>query len=360
MSQDTTDRTVKKGTLIVLGLILLTLLWYLTGDRYTPYTQQARVQAFVVGVAPKVGGVITRVWVKNDQQVARDDPLFQIDRRDYEIAVARARADVEEARSTLAAARSAIDVARARLQAALANAEKARKDAARQEKLYKKDPGAISVRRVEIAQATLKQAEAKVDASRADLQKAIEREKGAQERLLMAQTALEKARFDLENTLVRAPADGVITDLQADTGHYAGKGKPVMTLVALHNVWIEAQFTENNLGHLEPGTPVEFVLDVLPGQVFEGEVRSIGLGVSSGRKPPPGALPTIENSRDWLRQAQRFPVEIRFDRNQPGLRIDKLRVGGQAEVIAYSEEAWLLKGLGKLFIRFMSLMSYAY
>ena len=351
---------VKRGTLIVLGLIVLTVVWYLAGDRYTPYTQQARVQAFVVGVAPKVSGVVTKIWVRTDQLVERDAPLFQVDPQPYEIALERARAKQEGARSQLAASRSAIEVARAKLEAQRANLEKARKDAIRQENLYKKDPGAISVRRVEMAQATYQQAIAKVNAAEADLQKAQEREKVSQEQLLGAQSAVAKAELDLKNTLVRAPSDGVITDLQADVGHYAGTGRAVMTLVAVHNVWIEAEFTENNLGHLQVGTPVEFVLDVLPGRVFSGRIRSIGLGVSTGSKPPAGALPTIRNSRDWLRQAQRFPVTIAFDRHQEGLQPGSLRVGGQAEVIAYSEEAAMLKVLGKGFIRFMSVLSYAY
>jgi multidrug resistance efflux pump len=354
------DKSLLTGTSIVLLLMLGTLAWYLASDRYTPYTQQARVKAFIVGVAPKVAGVITKIWVKNDQYVRVSDPLFQIDRQPYEIALLRAKADLENARSQLAAAHSTIEAAKAKLASALANEEKARKDAMRQETLYKKDPGAISVRRVEIAQATLKDAQARVAGRRADLQKAVDRKKGSQQNLQAAQSTLDKARLDLDNTLVRAASEGVITDLTADVGNYAGTGSAVMTLVAIHNVWIEVQFTENNLGHLKKGTPVEFVLDVFPGKVFEGEIRSIGLGVSTGSPPRPGSLPSIENSRDWLRQAQRFPVEVRFDPNQEGLLAEKLRVGGQAEVIAYSEEASLLQTMGQLYIRFMSWLSYAY
>ncbi|WP_457675524.1 HlyD family secretion protein [Thiolapillus sp.] len=354
------NRSLITGTSVVLLLIIGTLTWYLFGDRYTPYTQQARVKAFVVGVAPRVAGVITRVWVNNDQQVARGDPLFQIDRQPYEIALMRAQADLENARSQLAAAHSAIEAVKAKLSAALANEEKARKDATRQASLYRKDPGAISVRRVEISEATLKEAQARVAGARADLQKAMDKENGARERLQAAGSAVDKARLDLDNTLVRAASEGVITDLRADVGVYAGTGKAVMTLVAIHNVWIEVQFTENNLGHLKKGTPVEFVLDVFPGKVFKGKIRSIGLGVSTGNQPPPGSLPSIQNNRDWLRQAQRFPVEVEFDLNQEGLVAEKLRVGGQAEVIAYSEEASVLRIMGEFFIRFMSYLSYAY
>ena len=300
------ERSVRRGSLAVSLLILLTLAWYLAADRYTPYTWQARVQAFVVGIAPQVGGTITRVWVHNDQRVKQGEPLFQIDRRPYQIAVSRAEAELDKAQSALAAARNGIEVAQAGVEAALASAEKARKDAERQRKLRQRDPGAISLRRVETAEAAWREARARVASARAKLARAREQEAGAREQLAVARAALEKARLDLEHTLVRAPSDGVITDLRADVGHYAATGQPAMTLVALHNLWIEAHYTENNLGHLKPGTPVEVVLDALPGRVFSGRVEGIGLGVRSGKPAAPGTLPEIGNSRDWLRQAQRF------------------------------------------------------
>jgi len=353
-------RSVRRGSTLVLFLILATFSWYLLADRYTPYTQQARVQGFVVGVAPKVSGVITEMWVRNDQQVQAGERLFQIDRSSYEIALAQARANLAEARAKLAAASAAVEAARSRLTSALANEEKARKDAERQERLHRKDPGAISVRRVEVAQATLKEAVARVAGARADLQKAKENERSAREKLSAAKSAVDKAELDLENTLVTAETDGVITDLQAEVGRYAAQGQAVMTLVAIQSVWIQVQFTENNLGHLEPGTPVEFTLDAQPGRVFQGRVGSIGLGVSAGAVPPAGTLPTINNSRDWLRPAQRFPVVVHFDKDQEGMQRHQLRVGGQVDVIAYTSEARLLRILGKAFIRFMSWISYVY
>lgn len=353
-------RSVKRGSTLVLLLILGTFGWYLFADRYTPYTQQARVQGFVVGVAPKVSGTLTGVWVRNDQEVQKGDRLFQIDRSSYEIALAQARANLADARAKLAAARAAVEVARSRLTSALASEEKARKDAERQERLHRKDPGAISVRRVEVAQAALKEAQARVSGARADLQKAMENERGAMERLSAARSAVDKAELDLENTLVTAETDGIITDLHADVGHYASQGQPVMTLVDTRTLWIQAQFTENNLGHLEPGTPVEFILDVQPGRVFQGRVASIGRGVSAGAVPPAGTLPTITNSRNWLRPAQRFPVVVHFDEEQDGMERQQLRVGGQVDVIAYTREAPLLEILGRIFIRFMSWTSYVY
>ena len=232
------------------------------------------------------------------------------------------------------------------------------------QRLHREDPGTISVRRLEVSRASLDQARAQVVAREADIQRAIEQKGGDDDEnnaiLKAAQSAVEKAQLDLGNTVVKAASRGVITDLRADVGHYAGTGSPVLTLVAIHDVWINAQFTENNLGNLKPGAPVEILFDVLPGEVFAGKVRSIGLGVSEGKPPPPGTLPTVENSRDWLRQAQRFTVVIGFDVAQHEALRRHLRVGGQASVIAYSEGHGILRLLGRAYIRLMSWLSYAY
>ncbi|NCF11592.1 MAG: HlyD family efflux transporter periplasmic adaptor subunit [Gammaproteobacteria bacterium] len=361
--QDAASRTVNRGALIIVVLILLSFAWYLFADRFTPYTRQARLQGFVVGVAPEVAGVVSEVQVRNDEMVAAGQPLFLIDSTSYEIALKRAESDYESAQRQVGAGGASVEAARAQLRAAIANREKAQKDAERLERLYKEDPGAISVRRLEVAQASYASAKAGVDAAEADIQRAIEQMGGDEEDntiLKTALTALEKARLDLDKTVVRAPSRGVVTDLRADVGRFAGTGSPVVTLIAIQDVWINAEFTENNLGHLEQGSPVEIIFDALPGSVFTGEVRSIGLGVSAGQAPAPGTLPTIQNNRDWLRQAQRFPVAIGFDVSQDERLRGQIRVGGQASVIAYTGEHPLLDTLGRWYIRLLSWLSYVY
>ena len=356
--------SVRKGVLIVLLLILLSLVWYLLADRFTPYTSQARIQGYVVGVAPKVAGLVTNVWVKNNQEVQQGDRLFEIDPSQYRIALQRAESDLQNARNQVGAGSAGIESARANLRSALANELKAQQDASRQERLHREDPGTISVRRLEIARATLEQAKANVQKAEAEIQRAIEQAGGEEDDnaiLKSAMSAVDKAALDLGNTVVKAASRGMITDLRADVGQYANAGAPVMTLIAIHDVWIDAQFTENNLAHLRTGSPVELVLDAVPGEVFAGRIRSIGLGVSDGQAPPPpGQLPTIQNNRDWLRQSQRFPVIIEFEPGQAERLRDHVRVGGQVDVIAYSDGHGLLRFLGGLYIRLMSWFSYAY
>jgi multidrug resistance efflux pump len=356
--------SVRKGTLTVFSVIVLSLVWYLLADRFTPYTTQARVQSYVVGVSPKVAGLVTEVWVKNNQAVEEGQRLFQIDPSQYRIAFEKAQSDLETARRQVDAGNAAVEAARANLLAAKANETKAEKDALRLKRLRQEDAGTISMRRLEVSLASLDQARAAVAASEADIQRVIEQKGGEDDKnnaiLKAALSAVEKAKLDLTNTKVIASSKGVITDLRAEVGQYAATGSPVLTLISIHDVWINAEFTENNLGHLQAGSPVEILFDVLPGRVFTGEVRSIGLGVSTGQTQPAGTLPTIQNNRDWLRQSQRFPVVIGFDVKQSQDLYEQLRIGGQASVIAYTDGHGILNLFGKIYIRLMSLFSFAY
>ncbi len=101
------------------------------------------------------------------------------------------------------------------------------------------------------------------------------------------------------------------------------------------------------------------MLDALPGEVLKGRVRSIGGGVGSGQSTPPGTLPTVQNNRDWLRQAQRIPVAVEFDADELP-RLKAVRIGGQADVLVYTGDHPLMNLLGALYIRVMSWLSYLY
>jgi multidrug resistance efflux pump len=355
----------KKGIKWVLLLIAVSLAWYLLADRFTPYTQQARVGAFVIPVAAEVSGRVVRVNVRNNQDVKAGEVIFQIDPQPYQIAVDRARADLESTRRKIGASTAGIASAQANLRAAQANELKARQDNQRLEGLYREDPGTISVRLLEVSRANREAAVSKVAAARAEVQRARETEGGSEEdnaQLRSAATALSKAELDLSNTQIHARSAGLITDLRTDVGQFAAAGNPVMTLIAIHDVWISADMTENNLGLVKPETPVSIVLDALPGEVFQGRIRSIGYGVSVGQPAAPGSLPTVQNSRDWLRPAQRFPVIIEFSEDSMNTLRDSraIRAGGQAEVMAFPTQGNPLNLLGRLFVGLMSWLSYAY
>jgi multidrug resistance efflux pump len=350
------------GAIIVLILIVASLAWYFVSDRLTPYTSQARVQAFVVPVAAEVSGTVLKVYVKNNDEVQPGQRLFDIDPTQYQIALQRSRSDYESVRLSVNASTAAVEAAKASLQAAIANDVFAQQDATRLEEIHAQDPGALSVRRVQSAQANRIKARSQVEAAKADLRRAQETagasgEKNAQ--LVSARAAVEKAELDLKRTQVLAPASGSVTDLRTDVGQFAQAGAPAMTLIAMHDLWISADMTENNLGNVKPGDEVAIVLDVMPGEVLKGRVRSVGTGISPGKQAQPGALPEVQNSRDWLRQSQRFPVAVEFDPSERE-RLRGVRIGGQADVLIYTGDHVLMNWLAGVFIWLTSYFSYLY
>lgn len=352
----------RRGVQITLAMIGLTLVWYLLADRFTPYTQQARVQAYVVAVAPEVAGRVSRVLIGNNQMVEAGQVLFEINPEPYEITLTKARAELQNMRGQVGASSAGIDAALASLRVAEAGELEARQDRERLERLYRDDPGTISLRRLEISRANQAKASSQVSAAQAEVQRARETEGGSGEdnaRLRSATAAVEQAELDLSKTKVHAASSGLITDLRVEVGQFAAAGSPQMTLIALNDVWINAEMSENNLGHLQPGTPVAIVLDARPGHVYQGRIRSIGYGISVGQAPPPGSLPTVDNSRDWLRAAQRFPVVVELETGELN-DYRGLRVGGQAEVMAFPTEGNPLNLLGRAFLRVMSWLSFAY
>jgi multidrug resistance efflux pump len=394
---------VRLWTFIVLGICFLLVVWYLRADRVTPFTSQARLHAVVVPIAPQVSGVIKSVSVKNNQFVDSDQELFQIDKHDYELAlqiakaqfetakqavgasaaaVDAARADVDSAGANRASAKANLDSAKAHLDSAKANRVRAQKDARRMRKIRAESPGAISVRRLELADASLasvegavaaakgtikaaegavRAAEGAVAAAKAGLAGALEnlgREGDRNSRILQAQANLDHAKSNLKNTTVRAPEKGLVTGVRLDKGHFAATGAPQLTFIATDNFWIQADFTENNLGHIKPGDTVEMVLDVFPGRVFTGTIREMGYGVAVDTAPL-GALPRIENKRDWLRDAQRFPVLIDVELPKEEAR-KVVKVGSQVVAIVYTGDHGISNKLAKLYIRAISILTYAY
>lgn len=352
---------VRKWTLIVLAICGVLIAWYLVADRHTPYTSQARVHALVVPIASQVSATVIDVFVSNNQFVKEGEELFRIDPDRFQLAVETAEANLQSARQATGVSATNITAAEASLGAAIANRQRAEQDVERMRGIREEDPGAISVRRLQSAEAVYAISLQQVEAARANLEKARLDfgEEGEQNvRILQAQASLGQAQLDLERTSVRAPTDGLVTDVRVDRGNFASTGAPQMTFLAVHNVWVQADFTENNLGNIEPGADVEIAFDAMPGKVFKGTVRSMGYGVAVDTAAL-GALPTIENNRQWLRDAQRFPVVVDVD-DLGSSKMSGIRVGSQASVTVYTGDSWILNSIAWIYVRAASVLSYAY
>jgi multidrug resistance efflux pump len=353
---------VRKWTLIILIVCAALLVWYLRSDRVTPMSAQARVHALVVPIAPEVSGSVTSVSVSNNQLVEAGQELFRLNEEQLRFALQIAEAALDQAYQGQGAAGSNVDAARASLESARANMERSRLDVERMRRIREQDPGAISERRLESAESSYTSAQSRVEAARATLQAAIEQLGKPGDQNAMVQQALasvDSARLNLERATVRAPEAGVVTGVQLDKGNFAGAGQPQMTFIATHNIWIQADFKENNLGHLDPGDEVDVVFDVYPGRIFPGTVREVGFGVDVGN-PPLGKLPSINNDKNWLRSAQRFPVLIDFELPLDSESRTRLKVGSQATVAVYTGTHPVFNLLARLYMRMVSILTYAY
>ena len=348
----------RRVALIVLALAVIVFIWYVLADRHTPYTTQARVDALTVPIVPRVSGYVTEVNVRLHSVVEEDDTLLQIDKRPFELAVASAQAALDDAYQQVGAQSASVEAAIARLGVAEAQLDRAQRNFDRVQAIQEQRPGALSQADRDRTETSLVQAQERVTAAEAELARS-EAQLGVEgpgnPRIRSATAELQQAELDLAFSTLYAPSLGGIENFTIDVGHYAAAGQPVGTFISVRDVWIQADMRENNIANIEIGDPVELALDVAPGRILRGTVRSVGYGVSAGSEGSRGELTQVSQSKGWLRDPQRFPVIITFESEAAvGLR----RVGGQANVVVYTGGSFVLNTIAKLRLRLVSLLSY--
>ena len=353
-----TKDPVRKITKYVLIITALIFVWYIVADRHAPWSDQARVQTYVIPIVPQVSGRVTEVLVKQDQIVFPGDILFKIDPSDYELAVENAEAALELAGQEIGAGMASVVTAQAQLVVAETNVEHVNAQSARVFEMELKN--VLSHSDGDKARAAIKQSKAQVVSAKANLDKAkqaLGKAGNENPRIRSAMAQLKKAQLDLSRTVVIAPSKGGITNLQIDTGFYAKAGAASMTFIEGNNAWVQVNLRENNLANLAIGNSVEIALDVNPGTIYQGKISSIGFAVDTSSTSAVGGLATVESKTGWLRDAQRFPVMISFDDDSTK---GKRRLGGQADVQIYTGDNWFVNSLGWLWIRVLSILSYVY
>jgi len=342
----------------VLYTVLFLFAWYVIADRVAPWTDQARVQSYVVPIVSQVSGRVIEINVNKDQLVHPGDILFKIDPADYKLAVENAESALELAGQEIGAGTASVTTAQAGVVEAETHLEHMKVQSVRVYELEEQD--VLSKSDGDKARAKVKSAEAQLMSAQAQLEKAKQAlgEKGNKNpRIRSAIAALKKAQLDLSRTIIVAPSLGGITNLQIDIGQYATAGSPQMTFIEIDNIWIQANLRENNLSNIKAGNSVDITLDVAPGKIFKGTVSSVGFAVDSGDASTVGGLASVGGKSGWLRDAQRFPVIITFDDNSA---VGYRRLGGQADVLVYTGNNWIINSLGWIWIRVLSWFSYVY
>ncbi|NDR55888.1 HlyD family secretion protein [Pseudoruegeria sp. M32A2M] len=354
---------MKRTIWTTVAILALFLLWYIAADRMTPITGNARVKAVATQIVPHVTGTVTEVLVKNGDVVTAGDILVRIDRRPYEIDRAKAEADLASATQDVGASSAEVSAAQATVARTQADLDTLRLQSERIYTLEAK--GLVPVAKADDARGKIAEGEANLENAIADLEKAKQRlgEEGQENaKIQRALAALAEADLNLEWTELKAPADGVISNLLIAPGTYARAGNDLITFLDATDVWIEAYLTENNIGLAQVGTPVEVVLNMHPGRVLKGKVESFSGAVSVSGADAPGKIASAPSTTGFLREAERFPVRIILPGYEAGSLEDDLRfqLNGQADVILYTTESKLMNFVGRMYIRAVAFLSYAY
>jgi multidrug resistance efflux pump len=346
-------------TLVLVGLLVIFLMLLVAMNQRTPYTSEAVLEAPVIGIAANVSGDIVEVGVRDNQRVKAGDLLFQIDPALFETALKAADAQLEYTIQQLGAEATGLGAAEAAVVQAKARLADVEQQTIRAESLFARGITARST--VDTARANLETARASLRAAEAQLEQSRERlgpqgEDNPQFRAAAAQR--EKAQIDLMHARVVAPVDGAITNTVLSVGQFVSAGKHVATVIDTASVWIIAQIPENTLGRIQPGDPVDIVLDVAPGRIFKGVVESTSSGVDQvvGASLQ-GDLPTPVSRRVWLRDVQRIPVRIDFVDLDPELAI---RSGARASVTIYTKDAGFVGSLARAWMWTVAYVRFAF
>jgi membrane fusion protein, multidrug efflux system len=321
----------KRLPLLILGLLVLTLaVWGVRRYIYSRHhvtTDNAQVDGHITTISPRVSGFIERVLVDDNQHVKAGDTLVVLDRRDFQVRLTQAEADLRDAQSAvtsrggagqavaqLEATRAQAASAEAAIAAADASYRKAESDLARYRGLAASK--IVSAQQLDAAQAAYDAAAANLQAARKQAAAAGSQVsasgaalRGADARLAAAQAAVDNARLQLSYAVILAPTDGLIAKRSAEPGALIQVGQNLMSIVPEKKVWVTANLKETQLANVAVGDWVEFTVDAYPGRVFHGKVESLS--------PATGArfalLPPDNATGNFTKVVQRVPVRIAVD-----------------------------------------------
>ncbi|MCA7979471.1 efflux RND transporter periplasmic adaptor subunit [Burkholderia cepacia] len=308
---------------VVLVAALAWIAYWLLSDRYYEDTDDAYVAGSIVQVAAQIPGSVTDVVVADTQAVRAGQTLVKLDDTEASVAFAQAKAQLAQAVRQVANAKisntmyvEAVNARRADL--SLAQRAFAARSGASVEIVA---PEELARARVAVAgaQANLAAAQAQLDAARALGTRLPVDENPA---VVQAAAQFKLAYRNLKRTTIVAPVDGTIGQRSVQVGQQVGPGVPLMSIVQLNRLWIEANFKEGQIRHMRIGQPVEVVSDLYGSRVtYRGRVQGFSAGTGSAFS----MLPSQNAAGNWIKVVQRVPVVIALEPSD--LAAHPLRVG---------------------------------
>jgi membrane fusion protein, multidrug efflux system len=298
---------------VPLLLLVVGLYFWLTSGA-TVSTDNAYVKQDVTAISTQVNGPVVAVYVRENQHVNKGDILYRVDPAPFEAALHAAQAQLAAARLQtnqlyVQAAGTTADISGAQ-----ANLGVAQRAFDRQAELMKSGfttKAAYDDAMNELAKARTELANAQAQSNNAS---AAIAPNGNQPQIAAALAAVEKARLDLQHTVIRAPTSGIVA--QSDrllAGQTAVTGVSMLSIVGDKQAWVEANFKEGDLGSMAVGQPADVTFDAYPGVTLKGRVASIGAGTGSEFS----VLPAQNANGNWVKVTQRVPVRIAFDGKPP-------------------------------------------
>lgn len=313
---------------LVFIIVVLALLawgaWYWLDGRWYAGTDDAYAHANIVEVTPLVPGTVIAIDADNNDYVRAGQTLVQFDAADARVALERAEANLAQTVRRVRALYAGAGAAQALLATRQVELHRAEQDYARVLKL--KGTGAISAQDAQHAGDALAAARAALGAAREQLHSSrapiAETVLAKQPDVLAAAAMVRQAYLDLVRTRLLAPVSGYIAKRSVQLGQRVMPGTPLMALVPLDHVWVDANFKETAIGNMRIGQPVTLTSDVYgSGVVYHGHVQGLGIGTGSAF----ALLPAQNATGNWIKIVQRLPVRITLDRGE--LSKHPLRVG---------------------------------
>jgi len=318
---DTPNMDRLRQRLLMGGAVVLAAIcaaYYFMGGRYVS-TDDAYVLSSRVDISANIPGRVTRIYVRDNQRVKRGTPLFELDRREFMLSVAEARAKLASARLQVAALKASYRQKEADLASAMETQSYRQREFERTKRLAAK--GIASQAQLDEARHALAEAKQKVASVRQEkmnLRALLDDDPAidvnAHPNVLQAKTALERAKLNLSYTVVSAPIDGIVAKVAGlQTGDYIKAASPVFALISDKTVWVEANFKESELAHLKAGQHAMIEIDAYPGHDFHGSVESLSPGTGSSFS----LLPPENATGNWVKVVQRLPVRISLSAPDP-------------------------------------------
>lgn len=342
------------------GAIVLAATIIFTINVVSPSSSDVRVINFVAEIVPRVAGTVTRVAVEGNTMIKKGDVLIEIDNTPYRLKVKELQAKLADATASAKTLWQDLDNAKSNTSAAQAQLDLMKKRLAQAAELAKAGAGnqfdvenfATEVKKAESAVASAKTAEVKVTTK---LEGVVGPDLAS---VAQIKAQLEAAQYDLDSTVIRAPADGYAVNVAVRPGNYlvAMPFKPAMSFVE-HEQRILAFFAQNELRFVQPGDKAEVALKTLPGELIFAKVDSIVWANGQGQLTQSGVIPNAPSEMLHAPLAQKFAVKL-IPVAKEGEKLPFIPMGSRGGGAVYTEKLAALHLLRMVMIRAQSLVNY--